>query len=691
MTRGVVPPAPPARTDDVVEVLHGIEVADPYRWLEDDADAEVTSWCDAQNERTRAVLDASGDRDRWHGRLVELLRAGQSSAPRIRGDRLFSLDRWGDHDQAVLVVRRDLGDAIGEVLLDPAALLDDATATIDWYEPDHDAAVVAVGLSSGGSEKSTLRLIDVATGALLADEIPDTRACSLSWEPAGDAFVYTRYPADDEYHRHVRRHVLGRDHADDEVVLGPDDLPDPTAWPSVELSRDGRWLLVSMSLGWSRTDLRLLDRKADRWTSVIEGVEALTTLTFDEANHCLLGVTTLDADRGRVIAVDRNEPEPSRWTTLHPEDGDRRRVVEWALPLAGGDRIVRTTCWGVAELWHERGDVTADDGAFAKAIATPGDGVGDVVGVDADEDEDLVVFAYTSFTQPARLHRWTPDEGCLPWAALPGTPDLAGVRVEQTTYLADDNTEIPIFIVDGPDTPERDARTILTGYGGFAITETPVYSPLITAWCEAGGRFAIAGIRGGAEEGEAWHRAGMRENKQRCFDDFFQAADWLVDTDRTRRGGLGLRGGSNGGLLMGACITQRPDLAAAVHCAVPLLDMVRFHRFLIARLWIPEYGDPEVAEELAWLHAYSPYHRLRWGTCYPATLLTTAEEDTRVHPFHARKFAARLQASTSCGDMNPVLLRVEARAGHGVGKPVGKQADEAADVLTFLDTHLAPG
>jgi prolyl oligopeptidase len=287
------------------------------------------------------------------------------------------------------------------------------------------------------------------------------------------------------------------------------------------------------------------------------------------------------------------------------------------------------------------------------------------------------------------LRRWTPAAGCEPFAPLPGAPDIA-VTVTRTSYESLDGTEIPLLVVDGPATPaDGPARTILTAYGGFAIASSPAYSPLAAAWCERGGRFAVAGIRGGAEEGEAWHRAGMRERKQTCFDDFFAAADHLVDTGRTRRDLLALRGGSNGGLLMGAAVTQRPDLARAVHCAVPLLDMVRYHRFLIARLWIPEYGDPDVAEDFAWLYAYSPYHRVVDGTCYPSVLLTTAEQDTRVDPCHARKFAARLQEATSCAEEHPVLLRVESRAGHGVGKPASKQADEAADVLAFLDQQLA--
>jgi prolyl oligopeptidase len=599
----------------------------------------------------------------------------------VRGTGTFSLDRWGDHDQAVLVVRDGLDEAVGRLLLDPADLLDDATATIDWYEPDRAGARIAVGLSTGGSEQSTLRIVDVATGELLDDEIPDTRACSLTWEPSGDAFVYTRYPEGDEYHRHVRRHVVGADPATDEVVVGPEDLPDPTAWASVELSRDGRWVLVSMSLGWSRSDLRLLDRDRGTWAPVIEGVEVLTTLTFDDANGRLVGVTTLEADRGRVVAVELDAPTADRWTTLVSEPDDHRRVIEWAVPLAGGERLVRTTRWGVAELWHHA------DGPLVP-VPLPGDGVADIVGADASDDDDVAVVALTSFTEPARLHRWTPWSGLEAFAALPGGPDADGVRVEQTTFGADDGTPIPVFVIDGASTPATAARTILTGYGGFNITESPAFSPLVTAWCERGGRFVVAGIRGGAEEGEAWHRAGMREHKQRSFDDFFQAADWLVDSGRTTRDHLALRGGSNGGLLMGACITQRPHLARAVHCAVPLLDMVRFHHFLIARLWIPEYGDPDVPEEFAWLHAYSPYHHVHDGTCYPATLITTAEEDTRVHPCHARKFAARIQAATACPDERPVLLRVEARAGHGVGKPVGKQADEAADVLAFLDANL---
>lgn len=680
-----VPPPPASRVDDVVDIVHGVPVPDPYRWLEDGGSEDTWAWTEAQNARTRAVLDRLPRRAELHARLVELLRVGQSVAPRFGGDRLFSLDRWGDHDQAVLAVRDvdDPGPPEPVVLVDPAALGGDTTAAIDWYHPSLDGRLVAYGLSTGGDERSTLRVVDAGTGEHLDDEIADTRACSLAWEPDGTAFVYTVYPAGDEYHRHVRRHRIGGHPATDELVLGPDQLPDPTAWPSVVLARDGRWLLVELSLGWSRVDLRLLDRAAGTWTTVLEGVDAITSLSFDHHRSRFVGITTLDADRGRVVAADPTHPQPGQWRTLVPEADDPRAVTDWAVSLPSG-LLVRRTRWGVAEVtWHD------PQGAPVEA-ALP-HGVHDIVGIAAHDDQDLAVWSLTSFTLPPTLERWRPGRPRRQWSTLPdpsGVTGVAAVDAEQSSYASPDGTAIPVFVAQGSDTPRRDAPTILTAYGGFAISQTPAWSPLVAAWCELGGRYAIAGIRGGFEEGEAWHRAGMREHKQQAFDDFLAAADWLVSEAHTTRDRLALRGGSNGGLLMGAAITQRPDVARAVHIAVPLADMVRFPHFLIARLWTPEYGDPDVPAEFQWLWGYSPYHRVVDDTCYPSVLVTTAEEDTRVDPSHARKLAARLQAATSCGHERPVLVRIEARAGHGVGKPVGKQADEAADVLAFLAWQL---
>jgi prolyl oligopeptidase len=321
--------------------------------------------------------------------------------------------------------------------------------------------------------------------------------------------------------------------------------------------------------------------------------------------------------------------------------------------------------------------------------------IGSLAGLAASRDEDAAVFSFTGFARPPTLFRWTGDgagDGAVSqWSDLPGGPDATAFTVSQHSYPSTDGTDIAMFLVRCANAPQDEPQpTVLTGYGGFAIAMSPAFSPVIASFVEDGGCYAVACIRGGNEEGEPWHRAGMREHKQQVFDDFHAAADWLVEEGITTRSQLAIRGGSNGGLLVGAAVTQRPDLCGAVVCAVPLLDMVRFHHFLIARLWIPEYGDPDIAEEFAWLYAYSPYHHVAAGTCYPAVLIETGEEDSRVDPMHARKFAARLQAATSCGTEHPVLLRIEAKAGHGQGKPATRQADEAADVLAFVWWQLAP-
>ncbi len=674
-------PPPASRRDDLVENLHGIEVADPYRWLEDGESEEVRAWTDAQNARTRAVLDALPGQDRLHRHLTGLFAAGVSGAPSFRGGRIFTIDRWGTLDQAVLVVRGadGPGPVAPRILVDPHELTGDATAAIDWFHPSRDGRLVAYGISTGGNERSTLRLLDVHRGVHLADEIPDTRAASVAWMPDGSAFAYTRYPPDGEYDRHVRWHALGTDPADDPVVF--DDLPEPTAWPDVSASRDGRWLLIHVALGWSRIDLHLVDRESDTRTVVIEGEECINGFrVFDDR---LVGHTTLGAGRGRIVTAALTAPTPEHWETLLPE----RDVVLDGFTATSDSLLVASTHRAVSRL--ER--LPFGDGASAPApeperVELPE--IGALAGLSGSEDSDAAAFSFTSWARPTTLYRWSPA-GVDRWSDLPGGPDGGTYTVEQTEYPSTDGTAIPVFLIRRSETElTPDTACVLTGYGGFAVTMTPAYTPVGVTVADAGGLYAVACLRGGLEEGEEWHRAGMRERKQQVFDDLHAAADWLVDTGRTSRRRLAIRGGSNGGLLVGVALTQRPDLCHAVVCQVPLLDMVRYHHFLIAKLWIPEYGDPDVPEELAWLYAYSPYHHVADGTCYPATLIDTAEEDSRVDPAHARKMAARLQQATSCGDDHPILLRIETRAGHGQGKPVSKQADEYTDVLGFTFSQL---
>jgi prolyl oligopeptidase len=651
-------------------------VADPFRWLEDGDDPETRAWVDGQNRHTRDLLEARPDRDDLHQRLSTLLRAGSSVGAAVAGDRVFSLDRWGRHDQAVLVVRPAGQPGLARTVVDPILLTGDPTAAIDWYHPSPDGSLLAYGLSTNGDERSTLHVLDVATGARHLDQIPNTRAASVAWAPDGSGFAYTRYPLpgevpDDEldYWRKVFWHRLGDTADQDEVVW--DDLPDKTAWPNVSLSRDGRWLLVHISLGWSRVDVHLVDRRTGARTAMIEGRDAVSS--FEVVGDEVIGVTTLDADRGRVVSAPTVAAWHDNWCTLVPEG---EAVIEAAVATSTSLLVLRSRA-AVAEL-----DRYDHDGSHGRAIPLPE--LGSLTGLSASPDHDRAFLSFTSFARPPTLYRWQAG-GLTDWSRLGETAEHPGYVVEQVRYPSVDGTEVSMFLIRAADTvPDEDTRCVLTGYGGFSVTMGPAYSAAVVAVCDAGGLYAVANIRGGAEEGEAWHRAGMRQHKQRSFDDFIAAADWLVDHGLTSRSRLAIRGGSNGGLLMGAVITQRPDLCRAAQIAVPLLDMVRFHRFLIAELWIPEYGNPEVAHEFAWLYAYSPYHHVTDGVCYPAVLLTTAADDSRVDPLHARKMAARLQEASACVDQRPVLLRQESSAGHGQGKPVSRQADELADVLSFL-------
>jgi prolyl oligopeptidase len=665
----------------VVEVLHGTEVHDPYRWLEDGDSEEVAGWSAAQNARTRAVLDTLPARPALHARLTELLQVGVVGAPHVAGDRVFTLQREGDQDQAVVVMRSAVDSSVpARTVVDPHAMAADHAAAIDWYSPSPDGRLVAFGVSEGGSEHGTLRIVDVDTGDYLGDEIPHIRHPSLSWLPDGSAFAYSRLPdpatvaaGEEGYWETVWWHVVGQDPAGDELLLG--DL-EKTALPGTTISDDGRWLVFHISYMPTRTDVILLDWETGRRTVLVEREEASTWASVVRGR--LYAVTTLGAPRGRVVSAELDRPQAEHWTDIVPEGS---AVIDGAV-VAGRRLVVASAEHAVSRLHHY-----ALDGTDSHEIDLPE--LGSIGGFDADPAAERAFFTFTSFARPSGLWRWAPDAPVEPWTNFPSPVDAGAFVVEQVYYPSTDDTEVPMFLVRAagvdltPETP-----VLLTAYGGFAITNTPGYSASTVAFCEAGGVWAVAGIRGGGEYGEDWHRAGMLANKQQCFDDFYAGADWLVAEGRTSPERLAIRGGSNGGLLVGAALTQRPDLCRAAVCMVPLLDMLRYHRFLIGALWIPEYGDPDDPEQFAVIEAYSPYQHVVDGTRYPATLITTAESDSRVDPLHARKFAARLQAATSAAEECPVLVRIEERAGHGGGKPAWKQAEEAADILAFVFWQL---
>lgn len=665
-----VAPAPATRRGAEADVYHGVVVADPYRWLEDGESPEVAAWVATHTSRTRQALDARPTWGRWHERLSALTALPTTLGLTVAGEQLFVLERAAGADQYALVVRSATTPARpARTLLDPALLAADGAVAIDWFHPSHDGSKVAYGLSEGGTENSVLHVLDVATGVTDALRIPNTRAASVAWLPDHSGFWYAVYPEGDEYHRHIRFHRIGTDPAADEIVW--DHLPTAESWPDVSVSRDGRQLLVHVMVNWTQTDVHLLDTVTGEWTVVVEGVNALTSLSFHEDS--LIGVTTRDAPNGRVVKA--SLAAPADWRTIVDERPD---VVLGAYAPFDDSLLVVASRVAVdrVERWSPGSDAP-DELPL---------GIASVVSLDADDGRAFI--AVGTFGAPIGVQRYTVADGLQPWSAVDEAA-LPELTVTQVFYPSLDGTQIPMFVAHRADiTPSAHTPLILTGYGGFAIAESPVWMPNLAAWCAAGGVYAIAGLRGGYEYGEAWHHAGRRANKQRVFDDFHAAADWLVAQGYTARDRMALHGGSNGGLLMGVAITQRPDLAPAVWCAVPLLDMIRFPQFLIARLWTDEYGDPDVAEEFGWLHAYSPYHHVRDGADYPAVLFTTAEGDTRVDPCHARKMAAALIAAGAGQAERPILLSQAGRAGHGVGKPASMRVKEGADVLAFFCWQL---
>ncbi len=676
-----IPPPPATTRDEVVDTWHGERIADPYRWLEG-ASARIAAWTDAQNARTRGVLDAVPARGRLATRLRDLLGVGLLGGPRPAGRWIFHTRRAGTQKQAVLYVREG-PDGDDRALVDPNTLDGAGLVTLDWYFPSHDGRFVAYGLSRGGDELSTLHVLETATGRALGERIPHTQRASVAW--AGEGFYYAVHPApgtvpagDEHYHRRIRFHALGSDHRSDELVFGEGRAKEDIL--AVQTSPDGRWVLLEAFRGWVQSDLYVLDRTAaaPRPRTVVEGEDGLTAGVI--ADDALWLRTNLGAPNYRVVRAPCVSPERASWRTVVPES-------EHALELLALTR--RDVAVVTLERATSRIALWSRDGTRHVDVALPG--LGTVTELHGDPAGERAVFTFESFTTPPAAYTVSRDEAPreLVRLAAPRGLDASAIAVEQTTYASRDGTPVTMFLVHRRDVvPTGAVPTVLSGYGGFNISRTPQYFAGVAAWVEAGGLFALPNLRGGGEYGERWHRDGMLERKQNVFDDFHAAAEALAASGWTDSAHLGISGGSNGGLLTGAALTQRPELFAAVFCAVPLLDMLRYQNFLIARFWIAEYGSAEDPSQYRWLRAYSPYHHVRQGVRYPAVLLTTAEGDSRVDPMHARKMAALMQSVTAEDPAAVVLLRVERDAGHGVGKPLDKQVDDLADQYAFFAWRL---
>ncbi len=673
---------PPTSRLSLVETLHGVQVADPYRWLEDPAATETIAWSQAQAELFDAWMADRPGRQVLRDRVGRLLAAGLVSTPVVRDGRWFFERRRGDQEHPVLLVRE--ADGSERALIDPGALSEDGTVTLDGWFVSLEGTRLAYQLSRGGDEEPLLWVLDVASGEVIEGPIERTRYCVVAWLPGGGEYYYGRRLAaerapegEDQFHRRVWRHRVGQPSESDALVFG--EGREKTEYHDVSLSDDGRWLVVSASEGTApRNDLYIADLEGDGVLRPIqEGVDAETWGRVERDGQLWLR-TSLGAPRFRVVVAEPADPAPGHWREVVPEsegvlDGfvltDDAVVVARTLHAVGGVQV------------HER-----SSGAQRASVPLPGPG--SVMGMTARrEGGDEVWIGYSDFTTPPMVFHYQVRSGRLEtWMDAPGTVDLSEIVATQRTYRSKDGTEVRMFVLHRRGVePDGALPTILYGYGGFNIALTPAYSATIGAWIEEGGVYAIAGLRGGSEEGEAWHRAGMREHKQNVFDDFADAAEHLIHAGYTRPDRLAISGGSNGGLLMGAALTQRPELFRAVVCSAPLLDMIRYERFGLGVTWNDEYGRADDPVEFGWLRAYSPYHHVIRGTEYPAVLFTVFESDSRVDPMHARKLCAALQWATSSD--RPILLRAEREVGHGA-RSVARTVDLQADVLTFIADQL---
>ena len=677
---------PPSRIEPIKDTLFGVEVADPYRWLEDVKSPDVQAWMKVQDEMTRAELGKFAGRDALEARLKQLLYVDATNLPTRHGKRYFYSRNHADREKAIYYWREGL-DGKEQVLLDPNRMSTDGSVSIGFVKPSWDGKRVAYSIKRNNSDESTLKVLDLDTGKE-SDEIDGAKYADPQWTPKNDGFYYAYLPplqsgmavADRPGTTEIRFHKLGTD-AKSDALIHPA-TKNPKTFLGVELARDGKLLFVNVRHGWNSTDYWYKDltkRGADKapFTPLVVGkpfryeVESARGKVYIYSNE--------DAPRFRLFVADPKKLDRKDWRELIAQGPD---------PMTGfsyvGGSLVTTYLHNATALLQVHGL----DGKLVRAQALPG--LGTLSGVTGDEDSDELFYAYQSFVQPREIYRAsTKTAGSTLWGGANLKIDAAQFETEQVWSPSKDGTKISMFVVRKKGAPkDGSVQFLLTGYGGFNISRTPMFLGPLLAWIEAGGGYALPNLRGGGEYGEEWHKAGMLDKKQNVFDDFVGAAQFLVDAKYTSTSRLAIRGGSNGGLLVGAAMTQRPDLFRAVVCAVPLLDMVRYHLFGSGKTWIPEYGSAETEAGFKTLFAYSPYHHVAEKTAYPALLMLGADSDDRVDPMHARKLVAMVQARTS--SELPVLLRVEKNAGHGGADLIKQTIAQEIDVFAFLKGQLQP-
>ncbi|CAM3792643.1 prolyl oligopeptidase family serine peptidase [Nocardiopsis rhodophaea] len=683
---------PAAERLELSETLHGRDVRDPYRWLEEADSAQTKEWAAAQDTLFNEVAADLPTRGWFADRIHELMGAGYVGAPVWRGDRRFFTRRTAEQEHGVLHTVDPGGDT-ERVLIDPTALDPSGGTTLDSWQPDREGRLTAYQLSEGGDEESLLRVMDVATGQDVDGPIDRCRYSPIAWLPGGEAFYYIRRLApelvpegEDQYHRRVYLHRVGSPVEEDVLVFG--EGRDKAEYYGLALSRDARWLVLTAVKGTaSRNDAWIADLgesgpDAPRFVPIQEGVDAEVS-PFVGRDGRLYLFTDRDAPRGRLCVTDPATPDYEHWRTLIDTDPD---AVLTDIAILDGAELASAQLL-VAWRRHAISEISVHDLASGERRGElPLPGLGSVGGlIERPEGGHEAWFGYTDTTSPSAVHHYDGRTGAVSlWESAPGTLDLPEVRTDQVTYTSRDGTAVRMLVVSPPEEADGPRPAVLYGYGGFSISLTPGYTATALAWVRAGGVYAIANLRGGLEEGEEWHRGGMLGSKQNVFDDCASAAEHLIATGVTTADQLAVMGGSNGGLLVGASITQRPELFGAAVCSAPLLDMVRYERFGLGQLWNVEYGSADDPEAFAWLLDYSPYHNVREGVSYPATLFTVFDNDTRVDPLHARKMCAELQYATSAPVAEqPILFRREADVGHS-SRSVSRSVRLSADQLAFL-------
>jgi prolyl oligopeptidase len=684
---------PPTRRDEQVDNYHGVQVADPFRWQENADSAETRAWVEAQNRLTFGYLGAIPGRERIKSRLTQLWNYERFGAPFREGGRTFYFRNTGLQNQYVLYVATS-PDEEGHILLDPNTLSPDGTVALASCSVSHDGRTLAYALSSAGSDWQEWKVRDIESGNDAADHLKWAKFSDAAWTADSRGFFYSRYaeptPGQElqsqNFCHQIYYHRIGAPQAEDILVYH---RPDQKEWfLTGEVTEDGRYLIIHAGRGTdpeSRIFYKdLLDPQAPAIAPTESPVRPL--LDAGDARYEFIAndetlfwfLTDRNAPRKRIVAIDIRHPEPPHWQEIVPEATET---------LISAHRVGDRFFADYMKDAHSQIRMFDLQGSPLGEVALPG--MGTASGFGGKRNDRDTFYTFTSYTRPDTVYRYDIATGVSEILRQPETAfDADRYETQQVFYPGKDGTRIPMFLTYRKGLTLNGANpTLLYGYGGFDVSLTPYYASSIAVWLEMGGVYAVANLRGGGEYGEAWHQAGVKLKKQNVFDDFIAAAEWLIGNGYTTARKLAINGGSNGGLLVGACLTQRPDLFGAALPDVGVMDMLRFHKFTIGWGWTSDYGSPDDPEEFRALYAYSPLHNLRPGTHYPATLVTTSDHDDRVVPAHSYKFISALQAAQA-GDA-PVLIRIETDAGHGAGKPTSKSIEEAADRYAFLTQVLA--